>query len=80
LHSILELNCLTSVTSSSFAVWWGKSVVTKSRLLRQAKLLLKLAKATADPELAASLTARAADLQAEAELLTDEPDQPEKDA
>jgi hypothetical protein len=55
-------------------------VVTKSRLLRQAKLLLKLAKATADPELAASLTARAADLQAEAELLTDEPDQPEKDA
>ena len=54
-------------------------MVTKSRLLRQAKLL-KLAKATADPELAASLTARAADLQAEAELLTDEPDQPEKDA
>ena len=54
-------------------------MVTKSRLLRQAKLL-KLAKATADPALAASLTARAADLQAEAELLTDEPDQPEKDA
>ena len=55
-------------------------MVTKSSLLRQAKLLLKLAKAAVDPELSTSLAARAADLQAEAELLTDEPDQPEKDA
>ena len=48
------------------------SVTTKSTLLRQAAMLLKHSKTTADPELAASLVQKAADLQMQADTISDE--------
>lgn len=43
-------------------------MVTKWHLLRQAEMLLRLAKHTADPDLAASLIQRAADRKEEADV------------
>jgi hypothetical protein len=48
-------------------------VASQSDLLRQAEMLFGLAKHAADPELAASLVQRAADLKEEADLLIDFP-------
>jgi hypothetical protein len=45
-------------------------VAAKDKLLRQAELLLKLARSTADPDLSASLIQRAADLKEIADDLT----------
>jgi hypothetical protein len=50
----------------------------RTRLLMRAQLLLNLSKTVSDPDLAASLVARAADIQTEANQVTDEDTAEEK--
>ena len=54
----------------------GISVATKAQLLWHAQLSLKLAKLVADPDLAASLVQRAADLKEQADNLDERDDDP----
>jgi hypothetical protein len=44
---------------------WGKALISKRYLTRQASALIKFAKSTNNPELAAVLVERAADLKAQ---------------
>jgi hypothetical protein len=49
----------------AFVCAWGNAVVSKDYLTRQASMLLMFAKATTDPNIAAALVEKAADLKSQ---------------
>ena len=69
LHLTLERSISAGVVPQ---LRWGNFVTDKPGLLRRAAMLLRISKNTADPELAASLVQKAADLQAQADAMGDD--------
>ena len=57
---------------------WGKAVIDRGYLTRQATWLLKFAKSTRNPELAAVLVEKAADLKSKIDEAVPPPDQSPK--